>query len=262
MTTLTGRRAIVTGAAQGIGKAIAERLAAEGAAVALIDLPRQREKAEQVAAELRGAGATAVVLGADVSVREQVVAAYSAAREALGGIDVVVNNAGIVHVAPLAETTEDAARRLVDVNILSVLWGIQAATELFVADGTRGTIINACSNAGHLAVPMLGAYSATKFAVRALTQAAAQELASKGITVNSYSPGIVETDMWGDIGRMMQQYTGKQPTETFDEYAGHVALGRPQTGADVADLVAFLAGPGAGYITGQSIITDGGMVYA
>ncbi|WP_212591340.1 SDR family oxidoreductase [Brachybacterium timonense] len=105
------------------------------------------------------------------------------------------------------------------------------------------------------------AESATKFAVRALTQAAAKEYASRGITVNAYCPGIVGTSMWQEIDARFAELTGAEKGETFDKYVGGIALDRPQTPEDVADLVSFLASPGSDYITGQAILTDGGMVY-
>ena len=127
--------------------------------------------------------------------------------------------------------------------------------------GQKGKIINACSIAGHDGFAMLGVYSATKFAVRALTQAAAKEYASAGITVNAYCPGIVGTDMWVEIDERFSEITGTPKGETYKKYVEGIALGRAQTPEDVAALVAFLAGADSDYITGQSILTDGGIVY-
>lgn len=104
-------------------------------------------------------------------------------------------------------------------------------------------------------------YSATKFAVRALTQAAAKELASDGITVNSYCPGVVGTDMWVEIDKRMAEVTGAKVGETYDKFVNNIALGRAQTPEDVAAFVSYLAGPDSDYMTGQSIIIDGGLVY-
>ena len=108
---------------------------------------------------------------------------------------------------------------------------------------------------------MLGPYSATKFAVRALTQAAAKEHAADGITVNAYCPGVVGTDMWVEIDKRFAELTGAKEGETFEKFSATIALGRPETAEDVAGFVAYLAGPGADYMTGQAGLIDGGMVY-
>lgn len=108
---------------------------------------------------------------------------------------------------------------------------------------------------------MLGAYCSTKFAVRALTQVAAKEFAADGITVNAYCPGVVGTDMWTEIDARFAELTGAAKGETFDKFVGSIALGRAQTPQDVASLVSYLAGPDSDYMTGQSILIDGGMVY-
>ncbi len=142
-----------------------------------------------------------------------------------------------------------------------VLWGIQAAGRKFKALKQKGKIINACSIAGHEGFALLGVYSATKFAVRALTQAAAKELASAGITVNAYCPGVVGTDMWVEIDKRMAEITGADVGATYKKYVEGIALGRAETPEDVAGLVAYLAGPDADYMTGQSPLIDGGIVY-
>lgn len=142
-----------------------------------------------------------------------------------------------------------------------MLWGIQAAAAKFQARKQKGKIINAASIAAHDGFAMLGVYSATKFAVRGLTQAAAKEYASAGITVNAYCPGIVGTDMWVEIDERFAALTGAPKGETYKKYVEGIALGRAQTPDDVASLVSFLAGPDSDYITGQAILTDGGIVY-
>jgi meso-butanediol dehydrogenase/(S,S)-butanediol dehydrogenase/diacetyl reductase len=147
------------------------------------------------------------------------------------------------------------------VNVDGVLWGIQAAARKFMQRKQQGKIINASSIAGHEGSPMLGVYSATKFAVRALTQAAAQEYASHGITVNAYCPGIVGTDMWVEIDERFAELTGTPVGATYKKYVERIALGRAQTPEDVASFVAYLAGPDSDYMTGQAPIIDGGLVY-
>ncbi len=256
---LEGKVALVTGAGQGIGRAIALRLADDGADIAVAEI--DEAKARAVADEVRALGRNATHVRADVSSRDQVYAAIDHTLEALGGFDIMVNNAGIAQVQPIADVTPAEVDRILAINVQGVLWGIQAAAKTFKDRGTRGKIINAASVAGHEASAMLGLYSASKFAVRALTQAAAQELASDGITVNAYSPGIVGTDMWVEIDRRFAELTGARVGSTYEKYVGGIALGRASTPEDVASFVAFLAGPDSDYMTGQAPMIDGGIVY-
>jgi meso-butanediol dehydrogenase/(S,S)-butanediol dehydrogenase/diacetyl reductase len=257
--SLQGKTIVVTGGGQGIGRGIALRLAKDGANIALVDL--KADKLETVRQEIEALGVQATTFTADVSQRDEVYAAVAHAEEALGGFDVIVNNAGIAQVKPLSEVVPDDVERIFRINVDGVLWGIQAAAKKFIERGSKGKIINASSIAGHDGFAMLGIYSATKFAVRALTQAAAKEYASHGITVNAYCPGIVGTDMWVEIDERFSELTGAPKGETYKKYVDGIALGRAQTPEDVAALVAFLASDDSDYITGQAILTDGGIVY-
>ncbi|WP_458316815.1 acetoin reductase [Mycolicibacterium brisbanense] len=257
--TLQGKVALVTGAGRGIGRGIALRLAREGADIALVDVAPDAIAA--VADEVTEIGSKATTFVADVSDRDAVYAAVEHAATALGGFDVMVNNAGIALVGPIADVTPADVARVWSINVDGVLWGIQAAAAKFIELGRQGKIINASSIAGHDGFAMLGVYSASKFAVRGLTQAAAKEYASAGITVNAYCPGIVGTDMWVEIDKRFAELTGAAEGETFQKYAGGIALGRPETPEDVAGFVAYLAGPDADYMTGQAGLIDGGLVY-
>ncbi|MHA3079806.1 acetoin reductase [Acinetobacter sp. ANC 5502] len=256
---LHNKVALVTGAAQGIGRGIALRLAQEGMHVALVDM--HQEKLQDVQQEVQALGVQASTFIADVSQLEQVAFSIDHAESSLGGFDIMINNAGIAQVHALADVTPAEFHKIVDVNIGGVLWGIQAAAKKFQQRKQKGKIINACSIAGHDGFALLGVYSATKFAVRALTQAAAKEYASQGITVNGYCPGIVGTDMWVEIDKRFSEITGAAIGETYKKYVEGIALGRAETPDDVAALVAFLASEDSDYITGQSILTDGGIVY-
>lgn len=256
---IAGKVALVTGAARGIGRGIALRLARDGADVCLVDLTA--ESCGPALDEVTALGVRATVFGADVSDRDQVFAAVEHAATELGGFDIMINNAGIALVEPIADTTPEQVAKLWDININGVLWGIQAAAAKFIELGRPGKIVNASSIAGHEGFPMLGCYSASKFAVRGLTQAAAREFADKQITVNAYCPGVVGTDMWVDIDKRFAEISGAEVGETYDKFVSGIALGRAQTPADVAAYVAFLAGPDSDYITGQAGITDGGLVY-
>ncbi|QEW23856.1 Diacetyl reductase [(S)-acetoin forming] (plasmid) [Marinibacterium anthonyi] len=255
--TLKGKTALVTGGARGIGLGIAERLASDGANIALVDM-----NADQLAEAAGKFDADKVItLSADVTDRSAVIKAIDAAAEAFGSFDIMVNNAGIAQVQPIAQITEAEMDKIHAVNVKGVLWGIQAAAARFKKDGTRGKIINAASIAAHEGYAMLGAYCSTKFAVRALTQAAAREFASDGITVNAYCPGVVGTDMWTEIDARFAELTGAEKGATYDKFVGSIALGRAETPDDVARLVSYLAGPDSDYMTGQAILIDGGMVF-
>lgn len=256
---LLGKAALVTGAGRGIGRGIALELAGQGADLALIDV--SSDALASVATEITEIGSKVTTFVADVSDRDAVFDAVDDAAKALGGFDIMVNNAGIALVGPISGVTPEQLSRLWAINVNGVLWGIQAAVAKFKQSGTRGKIINASSIAGHEGFAMLGPYSATKFAVRALTQAAAKEHAADGITVNAYCPGVVGTDMWVEIDKRFAELTGAAEGETFQKFSDTIALGRSETPEDVAGYVAYLAGPGADYMTGQAGLIDGGMVY-
>jgi len=257
--SISGKVALVTGAGQGIGCAIALRLARDGADIAIVDL--NDEKVQGVADEVRALGRKATTFKADVSKRDDVYAAIEHAEKELGGFDIIVNNAGIANIQALADVTPEEVDRILKINVEGVLWGIQAAAKKFKQRGQKGKIISASSIAGHEGFPLLGVYSATKFAVRALTQAAAKEFASDGITVNAYCPGVVGTDMWVEIDRRMAEITGAKIGESYDKFVGGIALGRAETPEDVASFVSYLAGPDSDYMTGQAPLIDGGLVF-
>lgn len=257
--SIKGKVALITGAGQGIGRAIALRLANDGADIAIVDIKDEKTKA--VAEEVRALGRKATTFKADVSKRDDVYAAIDHTEKELGGFDIIVNNAGIANIQALADVTPEEVDKIFKINVEGVLWGIQAAAQKFRERGQKGKIISASSIAGHEGFPLLGVYSATKFAVRALTQAAAKEFASDGITVNAYCPGIVGTDMWVEIDRRMAEITGAKIGESYDKFVGGIALGRAQTPEDVAAFVSFLAGPDSDYMTGQAPLIDGGLVY-
>lgn len=251
--------ALVTGSGQGIGKAIALRLAKDGFAVAVADYNSQT--ARQVADEIASAGGKAIAVTVDVSKRDQVMAAVDQARKELGGFDVIVNNAGVAPTTPIEEITAEMVDKVYDINVKGVIWGMQAAIQAFKAEGHGGKIINACSQAGHVGNPELAIYSSSKFAVRGLTQTAARDLAPLGITVNAYCPGIVKTPMWEEIDRQVSEAAGKPLGYGTAEFAKRITLGRLSEPEDVSACVSFLAGPDSNYMTGQSLLIDGGMVF-
>ena len=255
------RSALVTGAARGIGRAIAERLAADGLGVSVADLPSSKDQVDAVVAGL-GGPEVALGLAIDVTDTDSVETAVAAHVQHFGGLDVMVANAGIALTAPLLETTAEQWRLTMDVNVRGVFHCYQSAARQMIAQGRGGRIIGAASVAAHRGGKWQGAYTASKFAVRGLSQSVAQELAPHQITVNVYSPGVVHTPMWEGIDAEM---TRRRGTELGSEMAGMVAgipLGRLETPNDVAGVVSFLASPDADYITGQSIVVDGGMWFS
>ncbi len=230
------RVAIVTGAGQGIGAGIAKQLAADGLTVAVADL--KEDNAKKVAAEI-GQGAQGYFV--DVAQKQSVFDLVAAVVKDFEHLDVMVNNAGIAKIGPLIDAEEKDISQILDINVKGDIYGIQAAAKQFQKQKTGGKIINACSIAGHQGFEMLGIYSATKFAVRGLTQTAAQELAKDKITVNAYCPGIVLTPMWDQIDAEMAKIYNLPLGASLQKNIDSIALGRGETPADVANLVSFLA---------------------
>jgi acetoin reductase-like protein len=254
---LSGKVALVTGAGRGIGRAISLRLAREGADLAAVDLAL--DAAEEVAAEARKLGRRALALRCDVTSAAEVDSTVAAALEALGRIDLLVNNAGIQIVAPLLETTEEQWDALFDVNVKSYWLCARAVVPAMIRQG-GGKIINASSRAGKTPSRLLpiGAYSTTKHAVVGLTRALAFELARHRITVNAYCPGVVDTPMWDLIDREVARRTGAAPGSIKARAIADIPLGRVQQPEDVANLVAWLASSESDYMTGQAVNIEGG----
>jgi meso-butanediol dehydrogenase/(S,S)-butanediol dehydrogenase/diacetyl reductase len=251
--------ALVTGGGQGIGQAIAERLHADGFKVAIADL--NIETAGKVADHLGGKESGAIALKVNVAERDSVFAAVEQTVSECGGFDVIVNNAGIAPQSPLEDITEASIAKIFSINFNGVVWGTQAATKAFKELGHGGKIISATSQAGHVGNPGIGLYSATKFAVRGFTQTAARDLAKHGITVNTYAPGIVRTPLMEDLAKKTADLAGQPEEWGWEQFTNGIALERLSEAADVAGVVSFLSGPDSNYITGQSILVDGGMVF-
>lgn len=247
MKTLEGKAALVTGGARGIGAAIAERLAADGAAVA-VNYSKSAREAEAVAARIRKAGGKAVALKADLGDPAQAKSLVEAAFKELGRLDILVNNAGRADFAPLEAVDGAHVKAHFDLNVNGPIFATQAAAARFPKEG--GRVINVSSVVGRSAFAGTSVYSATKAALNALTRVWAAELGAKGVTVNAVAPGPVETDMaravLGD-GEVRKGLIARTP------------LGRIGAPADVADAVAFLASADARWITGQVIETAGGI---
>ena len=240
---LAGRRAIVTGGARGIGAAIADRLAASGARVAILDLldGPGREQAERVGGSFHRV---------DLCDAEDTSRAVAAAIEALGGVDVLVNNAGILRFAPLLEIDPEQWDRTFAINTRSMLLTTQVAARAMIAAGHGGRIINLASMAGKAGGAGQADYAASKAAVIALTRVTALELGPHGITANSLCPGYVLTEMGA----------ATRTEADVAEWSSYSPLGRLGAPGDVAGVAHFLATDDAAYLTGQAFNVTGGMI--
>ncbi|MEX0379951.1 (S)-acetoin forming diacetyl reductase [Leuconostoc sp. MS02] len=251
--------ALVTGAGQGIGEAIAHRLVKDGFRVALVG--RHLEKVQRVANDINANGGEAIAVRADVAKRDEVFEAVKATKKAFGDLNVIVNNAGVAPTTPIMDVTEDDMNWTWGINVNGVVWGTQAATEAFKELGHGGKIINATSQAGVEGNPNLTVYGSTKFAIRGITQTTAKELAQFGITVNAFAPGIVKTPMMWDIAHKVGQNAGKDDEWGMAQFSDGIALGRLSEPEEIASVVSFLSSDDSNYVTGQTIIVDGGMVF-
>jgi meso-butanediol dehydrogenase/(S,S)-butanediol dehydrogenase/diacetyl reductase len=259
MGQLDGRTILITGAARGIGAACARRLAAHGARLVLADVD---PGVEQVATELGQ-----VAIRADVTRREDIERMVEEPYRRWGRLDILFNNAGVIRVQPMLDVTETEWDRVMTVNLRAVFFVLQAASrrmlrqDLMAGSELRGKLIQTASIASyrggnHLMAP----YSASKAGVVSLTRSAAQLLARERITSNCVCPGAVETAMWEQIDKEWGALEGLGQGEAWKRRIRGIPLGRPERPEDVANVVAFLAGPDSDYMTGQAINVDGGMV--
>ena len=185
----------------------------------------------------------------------------AATVDAFGQLDVMFNNAGISQTCPFMDVTEDDWHRIMDVNGLGVLIGTQEAARQMTAQGTGGKIINTASIAGKQGYPLFAHYCASKFAVVALTQAAARALAADRITVNAFAPGVVRTELWAQLDReFLSLGLTDTPDQAINEFSQSILLGRSARPEDITGVTTFLASAGSDYITGQTYMVDGGMV--
>ncbi len=254
--TLDGKVALVTGGGRGIGKGIAGSLAREGAKILVADI--DGKNAEAAAAELSEAGHEASAIQTNVTKADEVEAMVEAAYQRFGGLDVAVNNAGVVGAVPLAEMSEAEWDRIHSVNVKGVFLCCRAQAPRMAKKG-GGAIINLASIAGKVGVPMLSHYCASKFAVIGFTNSIAKEFAQSGVRVNAICPGIVATAMWHGETGLSTLLKGEDETPD-DVWESRVSTMLPQgveqTPEDMGALAVFLATQP--HITGQSINVDGG----
>ena len=244
--TLTGKVALVTGASRGIGRAIALKLAAEGAAV-VINYHGSMEKAKEVKAEIESDGGIAEIMQCNVADYQATEAMIRKVTDDFGRLDILVNNAGITRDGLLIKMSEEDYDTVLDTNLKGTFHCIRfAARQMLRQRG--GRIINLSSVSGILGNAGQANYSASKAGVIGLTKSAARELASRGITVNAVAPGFIETEM-----------TAVLPEKVRESAVAQIPMGAFGTAEDVAEAVAFLASDSARYITGQTIHVDGGM---
>lgn len=253
-----GKAAVVTGVGRGIGKAVALRLAEEGAGVALLDM--DGNSASTAADEICRRGGRAIAVPTDVTSKAQVFSAAKAAKDAFGAVDIWVNCAGYSRILPFLEHTEEIWDRTLDINLKGMFLCCQAAVTYM--KGRGGSIINFSSQSGKKGTNHYAAYCASKFGVRGLTQSVAVEFAPDKIRCNAICPGVVLTPMWD---AQLGDYAKKRhirDDEVMSRFISNTPLGRLCEYEDVTDLVVFLAGEHSSYMTGQSFnLTGGGCMY-
>jgi 3-oxoacyl-[acyl-carrier protein] reductase len=241
---LHNKVAIITGASRGIGAQIAKTFAKEGASV-VVNYANNKTAADQVVSEIKGAGEKAIAMKADVSKADEVKALFDSAIEHFGKVDILVNNAGIALFKRLQDTSEDEFDRSFNINVKGVFLALREAAARLE---NGGRIINISSTVTRLMMPNYSTYSATKSAVEQLTRVFAKEIGSRGITVNSVSPGPTNT----------QLFTEGKNEETIKRLASMAALERIAEPEDIARVVLFLASEDSAWITGQNIGANGG----
>jgi 3-oxoacyl-[acyl-carrier protein] reductase len=246
MTTPSHKVAIVTGGAGGIGAAVCERLARDGFTV-VINYGGNAAPAEALAARIEAAGGHAITAQADIAAASQVARMFTSAETAFGGVDVLVNNAGIMRLATIADSDDALFDRQIAVNLTGTFNTLREASRR-LRDG--GRIINFSSSVVGLLQPTYGVYAATKAAVEAMTSILAKELRGRNITVNAIAPGPTATKLFLD---------GK-PQEVVDHLSKLAPLERLGQPEDIADAVAFLAGPDGAWINGQTLRANGGII--
>ncbi len=254
MTRFANKTVVITGGNKGIGYAMAQRFASEGANIVIASI---EDQVHDAAALL---GPTAKGFVCDVAQKEQVKALFAFAADTFGSIDVSVQNAGIITIAKIEDLTEQEWDATMDVNTKGVFLCCQEAIRHMRSSG-GGRLINTASGQARDGFIFTPHYAASKFGVMGLSQSLAKEVALDGITVNAICPGIIQTDMWDYNDRVWGKMLGDfGPGELMESWVQNIPMKRAGEGKDVAGLVAFLASDDASYITGQTINVDGGLI--
>ncbi len=250
---LQGKVAIITGGARGIGRAIGERYAAEGARVVVADINEAECKATAAAI---GHGAFGV--GVDVTKQASIDALIAAVVKEAAGIDILVNNAGVFDMGPLLEITHESYQKIFAVNVEGLLFTLQAAARQMVKQGRGGKIINFASQAGRRGEALVAVYCASKAAVISITQSAGLALAKERINVNGIAPGVVDTPMWGHVDSLFAKYENLPLGEKKKQVGLAVPYGRMGTPQDMTGAALFLASADSDYVVAQTFNIDGG----
>ncbi|MBX2837944.1 MAG: L-iditol 2-dehydrogenase [Gammaproteobacteria bacterium] len=253
MGRLTGKSALVTGAARGIGLAFTEAYIREGARVAIadVDIARAREAAAQF-------GDSCIAVEMDVTQQSSIDTGVSEAVSKLDGIDILINNAALFTAAPIVEIDRQDFDRIFSVNVGGVLFTLQCVARHMIERGTAGRIINMASQAGRRGEALVAVYCATKAAVISLTQSAGLDLIKHNINVNAISPGVVDGELWDGVDALFAKYEHKPPGQKKIEVGQGVPFGRMGVAEDLTGMAVFLATDEAKYIVGQTYNVDGG----
>jgi len=250
---LQGKVAVVTGAARGIGRAIAERYGREGAKVVIADL---NEAGARDVATAVGNGALGLRL--DVTAQDSIDALVARVVAECGGVDILVNNAGLFDLAPIVEITRESYRRVYAVNVEGLLFTMQAVARQMIVQGRGGKIINFASQAGRRGEALVAVYCSSKAAVISLTQSAGLDLIKHRINVNAIAPGVVDNEHWEHVDAMFARYENLAPGEKKRAVGAAVPFGRMARPEEIGGLATFLASADADYIVAQCYNIDGG----
>ena len=250
---LRRKSALITGAARGIGMAFATAYVREGASVAIADI-----NLDAATAAAQAIGPLAYAVHLDVGDQASIDACVSAVVARSGGVDILVNNAALFDLAPIAEITRASYDQLFSINVAGTLFMLQAVAKQMIAQGRGGKIINMASQAGRRGEPLVAVYCATKAAVISLTQSAGLNLIAHGINVNAIAPGVVDGDHWDHVDALFARYEGLPRGEKKRAVGAAVPIGRMATAADLTGMAVFLASPESDYIVAQTYNVDGG----
>lgn len=250
---LSGKSALITGSARGIGRAFAEAYVREGATVAIADIDLAR--AEKTAAEI---GTQAYAIALDVTDQASIEAAVAAVEARTGGLDILINNAALFDLAPIVEISRASYDKLFSINVAGSLFMMQAAAKSMISRGKGGKIINMASQAGRRGEALVAVYCATKAAIISLTQSAGLDLIKHGINVNAIAPGVVDGEHWDGVDALFARYENRPRGEKKKLVGEAVPFGRMGRAEDLTGMAIFLASAEADYIVAQTYNVDGG----
>jgi NAD(P)-dependent dehydrogenase (short-subunit alcohol dehydrogenase family) len=250
---LSGKSALITGSARGIGRAFAEAYVREGATVAIADIDLAR--AEKTASEI---GPQAYAIALDVTDQASIEAAVAAVEARTGGLDILINNAALFDLAPIVEISRASYDKLFSINVAGSLFMMQAAARSMIARGKGGKIINMASQAGRRGEALVAVYCATKAAIISLTQSAGLDLIKHGINVNAIAPGVVDGEHWDGVDALFAKYENRPRGEKKKLVGEAVPFGRMGRAEDLTGMAIFLASAEADYIVAQTYNVDGG----